>query len=149
MAEWRRVAGTAAYEPMDESLVLIDGECVFCNRVARFVIRRDPEGRIRFASLQCGRAMDELNSRGLPPPPPGTFVLVTGGAAYFRSDAGLRLLGLLPRPWSYGRLLLVVPRPLRDGIYRIVARLRYRMCGRTGDCGLLTPAEKARFILSG
>jgi len=134
---------------MEESLVLIDGECVLCNRVAQFVIRRDPAALIRFAALQSERAMQELGARGLPPSPPGTFVLISRGGAYYRSDAALRLLGLLPRPWSFARALLVIPRPARDLVYRLVARLRYRLCGRTEMCGLLTAAERERFSLPG
>ena len=132
---------------MDETLVLIDGECVLCNLTAQFVIRRDPDARIHFAALQSARATHEMASRGLPPPPPGTFVLLKDGIAYSRSDAALRLLGMLPRPWSLATILLVIPRPARDLLYRLIAHLRYRLCGRTELCGLLTEEEKTRFIL--
>ena len=132
---------------MNIPLVLIDGECVLCNRTVQFVIRRDPAGRIRFAALQSERATRELNARGLPPPPPGTFVLLIDGLAYTRSNAALRLLGLLPPPWSFATCLLLIPRPLRDLIYNLIARVRYKLCGRTQYCGLLTAEEKARFLV--
>ena len=127
--------------------MLIDGECVLCNRTVQFVIRRDPVGRISFAALQSKRALRELSSRGLPPPPPGTFVLLKDGIAYTRSDASLRLLGLLPRPWAFAKVFLVIPKPIRDLIYTIIARSRYHLFGRTELCGLLTAEEKARFLL--
>jgi len=131
----------------ERPLVLIDGECVLCNRTVQFVIRRDPEGRISFAALQSERARLELRSRGLPPPPPGTFVLLKDGIAYTRSDASLRLLGLLPLPWAFAMVLLVIPRQLRDLIYTAIARSRYQLFGRTELCGLLTAEEKARFLV--
>lgn len=132
--------------PPDRLLVLIDAECALCNRMAQFLIRRDPGERIQFAALSSAAALNELSRRGLPPPPPGTFVLVENGRAYFRSDAALRLAVHLGRPWSLLAVLRLVPRPLRDAIYSTVARLRLRLFGRIESCALLDPHEKSRFL---
>lgn len=137
--------GSEPPEP-GHALVLIDGECLLCNRLARFVIRRDPAGTIRFAALGSRAANRELGSRGLPAPPAGTFVLVTGGKAFYRSEAALRLLQRLPPPWRSAGVLLCIPRPLRDPVYSVVARLRYRVFGRIESCGILSAEEKCRFL---
>lgn len=130
----------------DEGLILIDGECVLCNRTAQFVIRHDPKGRFRFAALQSKRARHELDLHGLPEPPPGTFVLIQNGAAFYRSDAALRVVGMLSFPWCLARVFFIVPRFFRDFFYEIISRSRYRAFGRTAFCGLLTPSERARFL---
>jgi len=130
----------------EKPLVLIDSQCVLCNRVAQFVIRHDPSGQFQFAALSSAAAEAGLSQRGLPPPPPGTFVLVEGGHAYFRSEAALRLVARLGRPWKFLTVLRWIPRPLRDAIYSGVARIRYRIFGRIEACALLSPEEKSRFL---
>lgn len=132
--------------PEPQILLLIDGECVLCNRLAKFVICRDPQARIAFAALGSPRADDELRRRGLPPPPPGTFVFLDGSRALFRSEASLELAALLPPPWRWLALLRCIPARLRDPAYSLVARLRYRIFGKAQSCALLTPDERARFL---
>lgn len=127
-------------------VLLIDGECVLCNRVSQFVIRRDPAGKFRFAALQSKRAREILSKRGLPPPSLGTFVLIDGEKVYYRSEAAFRTLGMMNFPWRLARLGLWIPRPLRDWGYNLVAKTRLRLFGKTQQCGLLTSAERARFL---
>ncbi len=127
-------------------LVLIDGDCLFCNRVARFVIRHDPEGRFRFAELGSAAALRELGSRGVADLPPGTIVLVRGEEIFFRSEAALRLLGEMTFPWRLAGCLLVIPRVLRDPFYLLVARWRHRLGGRAESCDVLSASERSRFL---
>ncbi len=132
---------------MKEPLILlIDGECVLCHRVSQFVIRHDPAGKFRFAALQSEQAGKILRERGQPPPSLGTFVLIAGDAVYYRSEAAFRTLGMLPFPWGLARCGLRLPRPLRDFGYFLVARTRLRLFGSTPLCGLLTSAERERFL---
>lgn len=128
------------------ALVLIDGECVLCNRLAGFLIFCDRGQKLRFAALGSPAAQRELAGRNLPPPPPGTFVLIIGDRAFYRSDAAIRVCALLPFPWRIGIALAVIPRPVRDAAYAWVAALRYRLLGRVENCALLTPAQRARFL---
>ncbi|WP_164255027.1 thiol-disulfide oxidoreductase DCC family protein, partial [Stenotrophomonas maltophilia] len=69
------------------------------------------------------------------------------GRAYARSDAFAALLGRLPAPWRAFRGLRHLPRPLRDGLYGVVARNRYRLFGRRDDCMMPSPEVRARFLL--
>ena len=130
----------------DGPIVLIDGECVMCNRSARFVIRRDPKARIRFAALCSQAAARALAGRNLPSPPAGTVVLLMDGRAFYRSEAALRLLSLLPFPWNCAGIFRIVPLPIRDAVYSFVAAIRYRVMGRVENCGLLNAAERERFL---
>lgn len=127
-------------------LILIDAECALCNAFAKFVIRQDPAGQFQFAGLSSSAAGEALSQSRLPPPPAGTFVLVEDGKAYFRSEAALRVMELLGRPWSFLAAFRVIPRPLRDAVYSLVARLRHRIPVRTDSCSLMSRDERSRFL---
>lgn len=131
-------------------VVLFDGVCNLCNGTVQFIIDRDPAARFRFASLQSEAAARVLRAHGREPPPgdPESVVLVEGGRVYERSDAALRIARALGLPWSLAGLGLLLPRALRDGIYRFVARRRYRWFGREESCRVPTPALRARFLAS-
>jgi predicted DCC family thiol-disulfide oxidoreductase YuxK len=133
-------------EGLPESPVaFFDGTCNLCNRTVDFLIGHDPAGRLRFAPLQgatfesLGRGRPEL--RGV-----DSFVLWDGHRLHVRSSAALRALGLLGGAWGMLRLLLAVPRPLRDGVYDFIARRRYGWFGRSEGCRTPTPELAARFL---
>jgi predicted DCC family thiol-disulfide oxidoreductase YuxK len=127
-------------------LVLYDGTCGLCNRSVQLILRHDRRGRFRFAALQSdpGRAL--LERHGLPTDELSTIVLIDGGRAFTRSRAALRIAGRMDAPWPLLRALLVVPRPLADAVYGLVARNRYRMFGRADACMLPPPEVRARFL---
>jgi predicted DCC family thiol-disulfide oxidoreductase YuxK len=128
------------------AVLLIDGECVLCNGFAKFVMKRDPEGRLKFAPLQSATARRLLAERGVENTEIDTFMLILGPKVYMRSDASLRALGLLDAPWKWAQGLLLIPRFIRNTVYNLIARFRYRLFGRTTMCGLLTPQERARLL---
>jgi len=76
-----------------------------------------------------------------------TYLVVADGIALVRSDAGLTLLGHMKAPWCWLRLLRIVPKPVRDGVYDIVARNRYRWFGMKEACLLPDPGQRDRFTL--
>jgi len=137
------------HEPLSETVLLIDGDCVLCNRAAQFVIRHDKAKKIRLASLGSEAAAKQLAARDFPPPPANTFVFFDGSRGYLRSDAALRLAVKLGFPWSLAGVFLLLPRPLRDLGYRLVAENRYRWFGKTRKCALLSPEERSRFLPDG
>lgn len=111
---------------MDAPLVIFDGTCGFCARSVRFVAARDAQRRFRFAPAGSTAAREALAPFGIDADAPGTVVLVEEGAAYVRSTAALRMARRLRWPWSWiGAALLLVPRPLRDAVYRVVAAVRH------------------------
>jgi predicted DCC family thiol-disulfide oxidoreductase YuxK len=87
-----------------------------------------------------------MRELGLDPEDARTFVLLAGGKAFLRSEAALRVCGYFRWPWRALAALRVVPRPIRDRAYDLVARHRYRWFGRTEACLLPTPELRARFI---
>jgi predicted DCC family thiol-disulfide oxidoreductase YuxK len=127
-------------------VVLFDGVCNLCNGSVQFIVRHDPAGRFRFASLQseAGRAL--LRRHGMDTEELSSVVLVEGGRAYSRSDAALRIAGGLGGAWKAAGALRAVPRPLRDLVYEWVARNRYRWFGKQEACMIPTPELRARFL---
>jgi predicted DCC family thiol-disulfide oxidoreductase YuxK len=129
-----------------KSIVLFDGVCNLCNGAVQFIINRDREGRFSFASLQSAVGQAQLRQFGLSTNAFDTFVLVEGGKAYTRSTAALRIARRLPGAWRLLYGLVIVPRPLRDWVYGLVARNRYRLFGRRDSCMMPTPELKAKFL---
>lgn len=151
-------------------MLLFDGVCNLCNSSVQFVIARDPLGRVRFAALQspAGQALlsnpdvaaklpAELlaSCASLGPDPlagrldsatPGSMVLVDGAAIYTRSSAALRVARYLRWPWPLLGVFWVIPRPVRDWVYRRVARNRYRWFGRRDTCWAPSADLKRRFL---
>jgi predicted DCC family thiol-disulfide oxidoreductase YuxK len=130
----------------NRSVVLFDGVCNLCNGAVQFIINRDRQGRFSFASLQSAAAQAHLRQFGLSTEAFDTFVLVEGGKAYTRSTAALRIARRLPGAWKLLYALVMVPRPVRDWAYGLVARNRYRLFGRRDACMVPTPELKARFL---
>ena len=129
----------------DDDVILYDGVCVFCSRWVRFVATRDVEQRFRFTAIQSGYGTRLAKAFGIDPGDPDTNAVVHGGAAYFKSDAALTVLGHLPR-WGWVRVLRLVPKPLRDAVYNLVARNRYRIFGKYDNCFIPDASLRARVI---
>ena len=133
--------------------MLYDGVCGLCNRFVSFVLPRDRAGHVRFAPLQGRFAAEVLGRHGVAAPEgdPETIVLVESPGApderlSFRSTAALRVAGWLDGPWSWLRLLRIVPRGLRDWAYDRVARNRYRIFGKLDACPVPTRESRGRFL---
>lgn len=126
-------------------IVFFDGVCGLCNSSVDFVLRRDKAGRIRFAPLQgetAAKLLPSADREGL-----DSLVFWDNGRLYRRSSAIVRILWRLGPLWRFlGSLLWVVPVPLRNVGYRLVAKRRYRMFGKKETCRLPTPEERDRLL---
>jgi predicted DCC family thiol-disulfide oxidoreductase YuxK len=131
---------------MATPVILFDGECNLCSWSVQFIIKRDPLARFQFAALQSPAGQRLLAERGIDTRGIDSVVLIEGAAWYARSDAALRIARRLSGLWPLLGALLVVPRPLRDWAYDIVARKRYRWFGRAESCMLPTPELRGRFL---
>lgn len=125
-------------------VIVFDGVCVLCNGWVRFLLKRD-QGRYRFASMQspAGRAL--LLGHGLDADDPSSFLLVEQGRAWTDTDAIRQVLMGLGGPWKAAAVMVIVPRVVRDPLYRWVARHRYRWFGMT-SCTVPSLAERDRFL---
>ena len=130
----------------DKPVVLFDGVCNLCNGWVKFVVRRDPAQRFRFASLQSAFAADVLAKHALPGGYLGSMLVLDKGVLYTQSDGVLRVLRGLPMPWPLLGALAIVPRPLRNVVYDWVARNRYRWFGKQESCMLPSASDALRFL---
>jgi predicted DCC family thiol-disulfide oxidoreductase YuxK len=131
-----------------DGLILFDGVCVLCSGWVRFVIERDKAERFRFVPIQSPYGSALAVRFGISPENPETNAVVLHERAWFKSDAAIAVLSNLPR-LGWVRMLRLVPRPLRDWSYDLIARNRYRWFGRTETCLMPTPELLRRFPDSG
>lgn len=136
--------GTESTAPV----IVFDGVCLLCSRWVRFLLKHDSAARYRFASMQSDSGRALLLEHGMDPDSPLSFLLVEEGRGYADSDAIARvLLGLDRRRWRWlSRGMLLVPRWLRDPLYRVVACHRYRIFGQSRSCFVPTPDQHERFM---
>ena len=127
-------------------IVLYDGVCGLCDRSVQLILRNDRRGRFRFAALQseAGRAL--LQKFGLPPEALDSVVLVEGGRAWRKSRAALHIARRMDAPWPLLWPLMIVPRPLADLVYGLIAKNRYRIFGKLDTCMIPPPEVRARFL---
>ncbi len=126
-------------------ILLFDGECNLCNRTVQFIIKRDKKGQFVFASLQSdtGKFLLEkynVNVIGLE-----TFVLIKNDMAYLRSDATMEVLKGIDGFWKLLYAFKIIPTFIRDGVYKFIAKRRYRLFGKT-TCMVPTAELKSRFL---
>jgi predicted DCC family thiol-disulfide oxidoreductase YuxK len=126
-----------------DGVIVYDGVCIFCSRWVRFVIARDQARRFRFVAIQspAGRAL--AGRLGIDPEVPETNAVLVDGRAFFKADAAIEVTRRLPR-WGWTPAVRILPRRVRDALYDLVARNRYRLFGRTETCMVPGPAEADR-----
>jgi predicted DCC family thiol-disulfide oxidoreductase YuxK len=129
----------------DDNVILYDGVCVFCSRWIRFVAARDVQRRFRFTAIESGYGTALAQTFRIDPDDPDTNAVIHGGVAHFKSDAALTVLSNLPG-WEWVRVLRAVPKPLRDAVYNLVARNRYRIFGKYEECFVPDAELRARVI---
>lgn len=134
------------------TVVFFDGVCGLCDRLVRFLLARDGRGSLRFAPLQSDLARRTLLKHGLDPADLDSVVVVSNWTladerAITRSRAVLQTLHALGGAWRVvARSAHLVPLPLADAVYRLVARSRYRIFGRFDVCQVPKPEWRDRFI---
>ena len=126
-----------------ESWLMFDGVCNLCDGFVNFVADHDAERRVRFGAQQ---KHEDLLTRIGAPTDLSTLVLIQGDAFYLYSDAALRTFAVLDWPLSLMSGFLAVPAPLRDAAYKLVAKYRYLVFGKSEDCRVPTGDFKRRFI---
>lgn len=130
--------------PDDHPVVLFDGVCNLCNAAVTFIIDRDPEAVFRFAPLQSDVGQRLVRRCGLEDE--DTIVLVERGRCSVRSTAALRIARRLSGGWPLLGAFLAVPAPLRDAVYRFIARNRFAWFGKRDACRMPTPDLQRRFL---
>ncbi|MGH3725127.1 MAG: thiol-disulfide oxidoreductase DCC family protein [Phycisphaerales bacterium] len=131
-------------------VLLYDGVCALCNGAVKKILRADKVGTMRFAALdsEYGRQVIERHPElvGV-----DSFVIVDNPGEpveqiHIRSDAVLCVIDYLGGTRRASLIARLVPRPVRDTLYRLVARTRYRVFGQYDTCPVPPPEVRARFL---
>ena len=125
-------------------IIYFDGHCNLCNRFVDFLISRDAKHILRFAPLQGSTAERHLPQEYRERL--GTVVLERDGRFYVRSTAAILAVVELGGIYRLMKVFLLVPRFIRDAVYRYVAKNRYLWFGRRDTCRLPNPEEQAQFF---
>jgi len=127
-------------------ILLFDGVCNLCTGIVKFIIKNDKKEVFRFAALQSQSGQALLKKLNLPATDFDTFVLIIGDQYYTKSTAVLHVLKALGGLWEVLYVYIVFPESMRDFIYDIVARTRYRVFGKKETCLVPSPEIKDRFL---
>ena len=131
-------------------LVLFDGHCALCSGFVQRLLRIDERGVLHYAPLQSAVAKTRLDTAGLDAAALDSVVFVdAAGRAHVKSDAFFAIMRAVGGAYRYLSALQVLPKGLRDGVYDLVARYRYRVFGRHEACWLPEREWRGRFLGEG
>lgn len=130
----------------EKNIILFDGVCNLCVSSVQFIIKRDPVGIFYFASLQSDVGVRLSENFGALIEKTDSIILIKGDKCYIESDAALKIASKLKGGWKLLYIFIIIPKPLRDAVYRYVARNRYKWFGKKDACMIPTPDLEKRFI---
>ena len=130
---------------MAGGIILFDGTCAFCERSVRFIATRD-NGYFKFGASQNPEGRALLARHGTSREATRSLILIEGGEISLRSTAVLKIARRMTAPWRWASVFLLVPRPIRDAVYRVVAAIRHRIAGQSNACEIPPPEIRARLI---
>lgn len=146
---WARVTARSEI-PRDKAIIVFDGVCVLCSANAQFVLKYDTKGVFRLAAMQNPAGAQIMRDAGLDPVDPESFVLVDavqdGGRIWKNSDAVLHMWAKLGWPWKAMSVFRLVPRFIRDPLYLLVVRNRYKWFGMRETCWMPLPDQSERIL---
>lgn len=128
------------------AIVLFDGICNFCNGAVNFVIEHDKDGYFKFAPLQSEIGEEMIVKHGIDATETDSVILIEEDEAYLHSTAAVRIARKLDGIWSWAYALRIIPKPVRDLLYKLFARYRYGLFGKQDSCMMPTPEIRARFL---
>ena len=129
-----------------QHIVVFDGVCNLCNGSVNFIIKRDPKNKFVFSAVQGDFAQELINQNALNNVGEETFLVVKGDQFFMYSDAALEIAKNLSGLWPLLYTLKILPKFIRDSLYKAVARNRYKLFGRTDTCMVPTEELRSRFI---
>ncbi|MEK6477891.1 thiol-disulfide oxidoreductase DCC family protein [Catalinimonas sp. 4WD22] len=130
----------------DFDIVLFDGVCNLCNHAVNFIIVRDQHKRFKFASLQSQSGIELLKKHHISTRSIDSLVLIRKNKAFIKSTAALKIARDLDGLWSTLYIFILIPAPIRDRIYELVAHYRYKIFGKSESCRYPSDELKTRFL---
>jgi predicted DCC family thiol-disulfide oxidoreductase YuxK len=132
--------------PDDRPILIFDGKCVLCSTFVQFILRRDRRHQFRLMTAQSPLGIALYRHYRLNPADYETNILIEHGRAWLKSEGSIRVFERLGFPWSIMSITRILPRPVRDWLYEIIARNRLRWFGAREACYLPDPVDTDRFL---
>ena len=133
-------------ENLKEDIILFDGVCNLCNRLVIFIIHRDYSARFRFATLQSIRGQQLIMDGKYTASDFNSVIYIKGEKYYFKSSAILHILFDLGGMWKILYAFIILPSFIRDYVYELIAKSRYRIFGKRSTCMVPTEEILDRFL---
>lgn len=124
-------------------IIAFDGICNMCNGYIQWLIKRDKEKLFRYTTLQSNEG---TILKGASKVEGETLILVYKDEIFTMSDASLKSMKLLGGPWTIISWLSIVPKSLRDLVYKWVSKNRYKLFGKKDECPVPSPATRSLFL---
>lgn len=129
------------------SIILFDSDCLLCNQSVQFILKREDQNEaFRFASIQSSIGQQLLLKHRFPQNFNDSIILIEQEKAYIKSTAALRISKKLKWPWKLFYVLIICPKGIRDFLYDVIAKNRYKWFGKQHTCMMMTPEIKRRFL---
>jgi predicted DCC family thiol-disulfide oxidoreductase YuxK len=132
---------------MTSPVWLFDGHCMLCSRAVQYHLQHERNETVRFVAIQAREGRALAKTHNIDPDNPDSFLFIEAGHAYEKSDG---VLQLLKHVGGWARLLrigVILPRPVRDWLYDLIARNRYALFGKSDACHMALPKHMQRFVL--
>ena len=131
----------------DKKIILFDGVCNLCNNAIQFIIKKDKKDLFRYAALQSNIGAKLVTERQIDTTKIDSIILIEPSLAYYtKSSAALKIGQTFGGGWRLLGIFLWFPAPIRNWMYNIIARNRYRWFGKKDACMIPTPELKAKFL---
>jgi predicted DCC family thiol-disulfide oxidoreductase YuxK len=126
-------------------VILFDGVCNFCDASVQFILNRDPEGIFQFASLQSEAGQNLVKKHNVPADV-DSMILIEDDKVYYKSTAALKISRHLHGAWKWLYGFIIIPSPIRNIVYDLIAKNRYKWFGQKESCMLPPPNIRKRFL---
>jgi predicted DCC family thiol-disulfide oxidoreductase YuxK len=126
--------------------MLFDGFCNLCNGSVNFILNRDKQRKFKFASLQSEIGIELAKKYNIDTKIVDSIVLITNDKVFIKSSAVLEILKDLPIGWRFFRIVIILPKFIRDLMYDVIARHRYRIFGKKDECPIPPKDVQDRFF---
>ncbi|KJS00598.1 MAG: hypothetical protein VR65_12380 [Desulfobulbaceae bacterium BRH_c16a] len=133
-------------EKTDQPLIIFDGVCNLCEYSVKFIVKNDRQARFKFVSAQSDRGKELQRLHGVDIFKDGSVILLKNDQVYVKSDAVVEIAKDLEGLWRFLHVFKFIPKPVRDLVYSIISKNRYRWFGRKNQCLLSDKNIKDRFL---
>jgi predicted DCC family thiol-disulfide oxidoreductase YuxK len=130
--------------PPEKGLIVFDSYCVLCSATVSILTRIDRKQNLYFTTFES-KVWKDIS--GETTSEPDSIVFFKKGKSYIQSDAVIMIIATLEYPWRMLNIIRVIPRFLREKLYRLIARNRYKIFGMKDNCGIPSPEIKRRYLI--